>query len=150
MAGRQEESMIAYCGLYCGDCPIFGSGMAGLAKELLVKLEESHLERWGPGLSELTDEFKAFANYRQGLDFLNALDLLRCERTCRQGGGGGDCRIRACCREKGFEGCWLCAEMESCEKLDWLTPVNRGAHLKNLTVIREQGKEEFLEGEKAW
>ena len=147
---EDKESLIAYCGLYCGDCPILKSGVADLAKELLAKLEESKFERWGPGISEVIDEFRPLSDFKQGIGFLNALDMLRCDRTCRKGGGTESCKIRICCVKKNLEGCWLCEEFETCSTLDWLKPVNRDSHLINLRIIRDKGKDKFLEGEKYW
>ena len=37
---QQNKHYIAYCGIYCGDCFIFKSEKADLAKELMEKFKE--------------------------------------------------------------------------------------------------------------
>ena len=147
---NQDESLVAYCGLYCGDCMIFKGEIADLAKELLDKFKESDFERVAHGLSELSSEFKALSHYQQCYETLCAMDVLRCHQICKQGGGSTSCKIRDCCIKKGIEGCWLCNEFEHCEILAWLRPVNGDANLKNLREIRKCGIQSFISGPKYW
>ena len=39
---------------------------------------------------------------------------------CRNGGGPPDCAIRICARERGYERCSSCADLEGCTRFDWL------------------------------
>ena len=39
---------------------------------------------------------------------------------CRNGGGPPDCAIRICARERGYELCSSCSDLESCTKFEWL------------------------------
>ena len=50
-----------------------------------------------------------------------------------------------CCREKGFDGCYSCEELEICEK-GFYIPSNDGANAAKAQAlyIRKHGKEEFL------
>jgi hypothetical protein len=65
-------------------------------------------------------------------------------------GGPPFCKIRKCCQKKGIEGCWKCEEFETCKKLDFLEPIHKDAHIKNLRKIKKQGIDKFLEGKKYW
>ena len=31
---KQDKNLVAYCGLYCGDCPIYKGKIADLARDL--------------------------------------------------------------------------------------------------------------------
>ena len=50
-----------------------------------------------------------------------------------------------CCKEKGFDGCYACGELESCEK-GFYIPSNDGANAAKAQAlyIRKHGKKEFL------
>jgi len=51
------------------------------------------------------------------------LDLMTtCARCagCRHGGGPPDCAIMICARERGYELCSSCSDLEGCTKFDWL------------------------------
>ena len=144
------ESLVAYCGLYCGDCKIRKNEIADLAKQLMDKLDESHFEREAAGLAQMVDEMKALAHYGEFHDVLCALDKYRCSAACKQGGGTKTCPIRKCCMEKRIEGCWICPEFEQCQTLAWLRPVNGDANLKNIRIIKSRGIYAFLSGPKYW
>nr|AHF24820.1 phage head-tail adaptor [uncultured bacterium Contig2] len=57
----------------------------------------------------------------------------------------GICPNVKCCREKGFDGCYECDSLESCEK-GFYTPSNDGANAAKAQAlyIRKHGKKEFL------
>lgn len=141
----ENENLIAYCGLYCGDCFNRKGEIADLARDLRKKLREAKFNRASQGLSKY---FKEFKNYEQCYEVLGAMVKLRCNRVCQDGGGPPFCKIRKCCQKKGINGCWECDEFETCEKLDFLEPVHEDAHIKNLRKIRKKGIDEFLRGPK--
>lgn len=143
----ESRDLIAYCGLYCGDCVNYKGEVADLARDLRKKLREAKFNKVSQGLSAF---FKEFENYGQCYEVLGAMVKLRCKRTCREGGGPPFCKMRICCQKKGIEGCWECDEFETCTKLDFLKPVHEDAHLKNLAKIRKQGIDKFLEGKRYW
>jgi hypothetical protein len=147
---KQDETLIAYCGLHCGDCVIYGGKIADLSKELLSRLKESEFNRLALGLSTMFPDLKSLKNYEQFCDVLAALNWVRCHKICRQGGGTTGCKIRACCSEKSIEGCWVCEQSENCELLAWLKPIHGNGYAKNLRIIREKGKEVFLREERFW
>jgi hypothetical protein len=130
----QDKRFIAYCGINCGDCPVFKGEIADLAKELMEKLKEADFESIARGLAISPDsrkEFKVFENYPICYKVLKAMDILRCNKICREGGGSTHCEIRECCQTKNLQGCWECKEFEICKK-KWLESVNEEVHLKNL------------------
>lgn len=147
---NDNRALLAYCGLYCGDCVIRNGAIADLSKLLLTKLDKGRFRRVGPGLATLFREFRALENTAQCCECLQALSALRCGKTCREGGGSPRCAIRTCCRKKGFEGCWECEAFEQCPKLAYLEPVNGDAVLRNIRNIRKVGMARFLRGTKYW
>ena len=144
---KQNKSLIAFCGLYCGDCFFYKGEIADLARDLRKKLREAKFHQTYNEFSKFAKEFK---NYPRCYEVLGAMVKMRCNKTCRNGGGPPFCKIRKCCKEKGIEGCWECDEFEVCDKLDFLKPTHKDAHLKNLRKIKKQGIENFLKGKRYW
>lgn len=144
---KNDRNLVAYCGLYCGDCFNYKGGIADLARDLRKKLREAKLERAAGGLSKF---FKEFKDYRTCYEVLGAMVRLRCKRACRNGGGNPSCEIRNCAQKKNVEGCWKCEEFETCSKLDFLKPIHEDAHLKNLRKIKKQGIDNFVAGTRQW
>ena len=145
-----EENSIAYCGLCCADCPIYGSRAPDLAVELLRQLRDPALRRVLEKLPAVIGGFESLAEVGRCDRFLEALQHVRCMGHCRQGGGSENCPIRACCTALQKEGCWECDEREGCDKLAWLKPVHGDGHLENLRAICEKGKAGFLRGPRHW
>ncbi len=143
----EDKNLIAYCGLYCGDCFNYKGEIADLSRDLRKKLREVKFDRVSLGLSRF---FKEFKDYQQCYEVLGAMVRLRCKRTCRGEGGPPSCKIRNCCQKKSILGCWECKEFETCEKLDFLKPIHEDAHLKNIRKIKKQGIDKFLEGKRYW
>ena len=143
----ENADLIAYCGLYCGDCIGHKGEVADLARDLRKKLREAKFEKVA---RELSAFFKEFNSYEQCYEVLGALVKFRCKRGCRGGGGPPFCKMRKCCQKKGIQGCWECAEFETCEKLDFLKPIHADAHIKNLRKLRKEGVESFITGKRYW
>lgn len=146
MAGKDKD-LIACCGLYCGDCLNHKGEIADMARDLRKKLRETKFDRVAVGLSKY---FKEFNDYEQAYAVMGAMVRLRCKRACRNGGGNPSCKIRTCCRKKGLNGCWECAEYEACAKFESLEPIHNDANLKNLKKINQDGIDSFLRGKRAW
>jgi hypothetical protein len=146
-----NNSLVAYCGLFCGNCIIRRGQIGELSAKLLQIMETPDFQKLAHGLPKLMpDQFRALERVEEGHRFLEALGHLDCQEVCKQGGGTTGCKIRECCQEKGIEGCWCCPQMESCKALDWLCPVNGDAHIRNLRILRDQGMAAFLSGDKNW
>lgn len=146
---EENKDLIAYCGLYCGDCPIHNGKIADLARDLRKELRQSNFDKTAEALSSYSF-FDVFNNYQQCYEVLGAMAKLRCRKICKDGGGPPFCKVRKCCQKKGIEGCWECDEFETCEKLDILKPGHGDAHIRNLRKISKQGTEEFPKGQKYW
>ena len=142
-----STELVAYCGLYCGDCFNYKGEIADLARDLRKKLREAKFDKAAPGLSKY---FKAFRDYGQCYEVLGAMVRLRCKRGCRESGGNPSCKIRICCRKRGMAGCWECAEFETCARFDFLKPIHGDATAKNLRKLRKEGIESFLKGSRAF
>ncbi len=143
------EHLIAYCGLYCGDCFGYKGKVADLARDLRKELKQSRFDKTAEFMSTISF-FKVLKNYPQCYEVLGALVKFRCKNTCKGGGGPPFCKIRKCCQMKGIEGCWRCDEFETCEKLDFLKANHGDANIKNLRLIKKKGIDEFFKGRKYW
>jgi hypothetical protein len=149
LKAARSKNLIAYCGLYCGECFAHQGIVADLARDLRKELRQTRFDKTAEALSDMSF-FAVFKNYPQGYEVLGALVKLRCKKACRAGGGPPFCKIRKCCQRKGIDGCWECAEFVTCEKLDFLKPGHGDAHIKNLRKLNRKGVKEFLSGKKYW
>jgi hypothetical protein len=145
----EEKELIAYCGLFCGDCYQYKGKIADLARDLRKELRQEKFDMTAETMSQISF-FVDFKNYPQCYELLGEMVKLRCKRTCRGGGGPPVCKIRGCGQKKGVDGCWQCAEFETCKKLDFLKPFHEDAHIKNLKILKKAGVDGFLEGKKNW
>lgn len=146
---ESNENLVAFCGLYCGDCHGFLGKIPDLARDLRKELRRSRYDKFAEFIS--THSFgKDFGNYDDCYKVLGAMVRFRCRKGCRGGGGSPFCKIRKCNQKKEIEGCWLCEEIETCDKLDFLNPVHGDAHRKNLRTIKRKGKEGFVKGKRLW
>ena len=150
MSGSEEdENLIAYCGLYCGDCHAYTGKIPDLARDLRKELRKSKYDKFAEFIA--TYSFgKDFKHYIECYKLLGAMVKFRCEKGCRAGGGLQSCKIRKCCQKKDIEGCWECHEFEACNELDFLSQVHGDAHIKNLRAIRKKGKDGFVKGKRFW
>ncbi len=146
---QDSKDLIAYCGLYCGDCYRYKGKLADLARDLRKELRAEKFDRTAEKMSA-SSFFAAFKNYPQAYEVLGQIVKLRCKRACRDGGGIPVCKIRDCCRKKGIDGCWLCDEFETCKKLDFLKPYHEDAHLKDLRILKKSGVDSFISGKRYW
>lgn len=140
-----DTNLAAFCGLYCGDCHGYTGAIADLARDLRKELRHYKFEKFAAAVP-----FKAFRDYDKCYEVLGAMVKFRCRKGCRAGGGPPFCKIRECCRKKGFEGCWECGEIEACRKLAFLEPVHGNAHLRNLRQIKKVGLETWIAGKRFW
>ena len=141
----EEYNLMGFCGLCCEDCFNHKGEIADLARDLRKKLREANFNKVSQGLSKY---FKDFKDYEQCYQVLGAMVRLRCNKTCRNGGGNPSCKARVCCQKNGILGCWECDEYETCTKLDFLKPIHGDANLKNIKMIRNKGINAFLQGKR--
>lgn len=145
----ESKDLVAYCGLYCGDCVGYKGKVADLARDLRKELRTAKFDKTAEFLSTISF-FEVFKNYEACYEVLGALVKFRCRKSCKGGGGPPFCKMRKCCQKKGIEGCWQCDEFETCEKLDFLKPSHGEAHLKNLRILKKKGIDGFIAGAKYW
>jgi len=140
---------VAYCGLYCEECPNHKGIIADYARDLRKELRTYRFDKTAELLSTISF-FKIFEKYPDCYEVLGAMVKLRCNRNCKNGGGNPICKIKKCCQKKQLDGCWNCDDFEQCSKLKFLE-VNHGkAHIKNLKIIKKKGIEKFINGQKHW
>jgi hypothetical protein len=145
----KNKNLIAYCGLYCGDCFSYKGKIADLAIDLRQELRQAQFDKTAEFMSNVSF-FKVFKNYSQCYEVLGSLVRLRCKNACKGGGGPPSCKIRRCCHKGGIKGCWECDEFETRENLDFLKANHGDAHMRNLRIIKKKGIDEFLEGKRHW
>ncbi len=143
----QDKNLVAYCGLYCGDCFFYKGEIAHLAKELRKKLREAKLDKNYEEFSKFKKEFK---NYPGCDKVLGAMVKMQCKKGCLNGDGPPFCKIRKCCQKKNLQGCWECEKFENCKKLDFLKPTHKNAHIKNPKIIKNKGIDKFIGGKRYW
>ncbi len=146
---EQEKNLVGYCGLFCGDCHGFNGRIPDLARDLRRELRESRYDMFA-GVMAQSPFGKDFKQYDECYRVLGAMVRFRCRKGCRNGGGNPACKIRKCAQKKSYEGCWLCAEFENCENLNFLVNVHGDAHKKNLRGIKRNGLKPFIEGKRFW
>jgi len=111
----QVKDQMGPCGIACAACDLGNGTVAETAVKLKQYLQRYGVPSWGsqvPGWSDI--DFKKLDG---SLDWVQT--YTRCF-GCEQGGGPPDCAIRACSREKGYELCSQCSELEGCTKFDSL------------------------------
>ena len=145
----EEKDLIAYCGLYCGDCFGYRGKVADLARDLRKELRQAKFSQIAEAMAAIPF-FAVYKDYSRCYEVLGAMVKFRCKRTCRGGGGPPVCKMRTCCQKKGIDGCWQCDEFETCKKLDFLKPSHVDAHLKNLRLLKKSGVDSFLAGKRHW
>ncbi|MBN1397952.1 MAG: DUF3795 domain-containing protein [Bacteroidetes bacterium] len=144
-----KNENVAYCGLYCAECPNHTGVIADLARDLRKQLRNFRFDKTAEILSKFPF-FKEYKKYNDCYCVLGAMVKMRCGKTCREGGGNPGCRIRSCAIRKKYEGCWDCDTFETCEKLAFLKTNHGVAHIKNLRIINKKGLKEFESGPKLW
>lgn len=146
---KENSNLIAFCGLYCGDCHGYTGKIPDLARDLRKELREIHYDKFASFISNYSfgEDFK---KYDECYKVLGAMVKFRCRKSCRNGGGSPFCKIRKCVQKKGSNGCWECSEFEICKELQFLQAVHGNAHIKNLRKIKKSGREEFVKGKRLW
>lgn len=150
MSSKKDLETIAYCGLCCQDCQGYNGRIPDLARDLRKELRQSKYKKFADFMGQ--NPFgRKLKDYDTCYQVLGAMVKFRCRKGCRNGGGNPFCKVRACARKKGFEGCWLCEEFEDCKKLRGdLCEVHDDGHLKNLRRLKKKGVKAFLQGKRDW
>ena len=146
---KRKRDLVAFCGLYCGDCHGNTGKIPDLARDLRKELRKVRYDKFAELISK--ESFaKPLENYKECYEALGMMVKFRCRKGCKKGGGSPFCKVRKCCQEKEFEGCWECEKFENCKKLVFLKVVHGDAHIRNLRKLKKKGKSEFLKGKTLW
>jgi hypothetical protein len=148
-SNEDETDLIAYCGLYCGQCHGYTGIIPDLARDLRKELRTMKYDRFASFISNFPFG-KEFENYDECYKVLGAMVKFRCRKGCRNGGGSPFCKIRKCVEKKEIDGCWECDDFLTCKKLEFLESVHGDAHLKNIKKIKKKGKQTFMEDNPLW
>jgi len=145
----EEIELIGYCGLYCGDCIRYRSKASDLARELLCELHATEFDKYAAIKSNSLDQLdavKKFEHYGECCKVLEAIAALQCNSPCRIGGGCAPppCDVLACCREKGFDGCWQCDEFEKCGKFESFRAIYGDSPRQNLRTVKKFGLDKWV------
>jgi len=145
MKGRKDS--LAYCGLYCGDCAGHIGEIAETANNLIKVLQKFKFDRTAKCL--FSEELKDYDQFYKMLEFMTGL---KCPKICREREDSGtSCKIRKCCRDKGFYACYECDDFEVCEKLKSLEELHGDSCVKNLKAIKEVGLDAWItSGKRLW
>jgi hypothetical protein len=99
---QARKSEVAYCGEYCRKCHWYNDALRKPAAEL-SELVRKHFEVAG------WIDYKG-GNSQETIKGLEILSKCACAFNCKGGSGWGDCPVRKCCIEKGFDFCYECPE----------------------------------------
>ena len=104
---QEAKDLVTYCGLYCGGCAVHQGKFVDAAKELQGLCQAYGVAGWAP---EMVEYVPAMAGYGQFAGVLDWLTTFTCT-SCQDGGGDPNCKMRACVKERGLEGCWACVDL---------------------------------------
>lgn len=144
---QEKKNLIAYCGLYCGDCAGYSGEIAEAAKNLKEATQRYKFQQTAKHL--FSEELKDYDEFSEMLDFMTKL---KCPKTCREiEPERVKCEISKCCRGKGFFTCHECSTFEECDKLEKMKGLHGDSCIKNLRSIRQMGVEAWLrKGKRFW
>lgn len=142
-----DKNLVAFCGLYCGDCAGYSGKIADAAKALLLSIKRYEFTKTARCL--FPDDLQDMDDFLKKLTFITTL---RCTAVCRlKTEGETKCAIRACCRKKGFYACYECDSFDRCETLMRMQDLHGDSCIKNLMGIRSMGLEQWLiKGKRYW
>ena len=103
MENKTSENLIAYCGLYCGECFAHKGVIADLARDICKELRQTRFDIMAEAVSEFSF-FEVFKGYQNCYDVLGAMVKFRCKRGCRENSGNPSCKIHTCCGKKELAG----------------------------------------------
>jgi len=132
------KNQMGPCSIACASC----EGGNGTIGEAAWRLQDT-IKRTGiasiapmlPGGAEVD-----FSQLDKTLNWLQA--NTNCP-GCEQGGGPPDCAIRSCSKEKGYELCSECSDLDECDKFNFLG--NPEAFKKKLKESKGRSKRELVE-----
>jgi len=157
-----EEKYVCACGLTCCDCLFYKKEFFEAAKTMKSLIDEYRFDFFFSTLSKSEvsgqiaahlkqdrAQYEALFRVLEGMpDFVKILEgiiTIQCEHTCREKNGcsiGGmthRCEALDCVSRKGLEGCWKCAEYDTCDKLAFQKKSYGKTITENLTRLEKEG-----------
>ena len=134
----QVKDQMGPCGIACATCDLGNGTVAETAMRLREDLQKYGVPQWAsqvPGGSDIN-----FDNLDRSLDWVQT--YTRCF-GCEKGGGPPDCTIKTCAKERGYELCSQCPDLEGCTKFDWLGDYAQKLRDK-LKEVKGKPKKELL------
>lgn len=132
------KNQMGPCGISCGGCALGNGTVAETAETLKQFIQLYGIAEWAPlipGGSEVD-----FKKLDHSLDWIES--LVGCP-GCEHGGGPPYCSIRSCAKERGFELCSQCSELEECGNFQWLG--EGGGQLKaKLAEVKGKTKKDLI------
>ncbi|OPY53332.1 MAG: hypothetical protein A4E49_01439 [Methanosaeta sp. PtaU1.Bin112] len=113
------------CGIICVSCPLGSGAVAESAGQTRKHISDCKIPMWSPFVpgGEIID----WTAVDRGLDWMEKYAVCA---GCGNGGGPPDCTIRICARERGYELCSFCPDLDGCAKFEWLQ--EHGIQLKEM------------------
>ncbi len=153
-----EEKYIAPCGMTCCDCSFYKTDIYQTAKAFKETIEKHEFDKFLQHFSKTNlTFFHDFKSIPEFMSLLNKIISMQCESVCSEAGGcsiphvdevmGGivkefhKCDVLICIENKGYEGCWDCNDLETCEKKKFFSFTYGDVPVKNCILIRHYGKE---------
>jgi hypothetical protein len=151
---KEETSLIAPCGIYCGACDPYVGKSKDLAKELYRIIDGFNIRDVAPIVLGLEQE-----KMTEFLSILKQLSEAKKCPGCLAGGGNPGCPMKTCTGEKGYLTCAEC-DMMPCsadatqqdkdpmsapEILGMITRRYDGWNIANLRRIQEVGYRKFMD-----
>ena len=138
---KERKELLAYCGVYCGDCLGYTDVIADAVKNFTMVLEKYKFDRTAKCV--FSDQLKDYDKFYENLGFMTCL---KCPMICREREDGGiACKVRKCCIDRGFYACYECDDFEICDKIKSLMKgLHYYASVNNLKAIREMGLKAWI------
>ena len=144
---KGKKKLLAFCGLYCGDCLGHTGIVADSAQNFKNVLEKYKFDRTAKIL--FPKELKHYDRFFKMLCFMTNL---KCPKVCRERADHEvSCQIRKCCKDREFYACYECSDFESCQKLkSFMNGLHANSCIKNLQSIKEVGLDHWLHSSKRY
>jgi len=133
----KPAELAGYCGLYCGACDIYQQRISKSGNELKKVLDAFKFGDFSNQVPGLED----YATFEKVLN--NIITIFGQCAACQKGGGDPQCKIRLCCREKGYQTCAECSSFP-CERFKALES-SLSLIEQNLEEIKKIGLEEWCQ-----
>ena len=108
-------NQIGPCGIACKTCFLGDGSIAKSAKQTIDYINMIGIKEWAPLVPKGAD-----LNWDDTEKTLNWMTKYAYCAGCEKGGGPPHCAIRICAKDKAYELCNACNELDDCTKYDWL------------------------------